>query len=133
MCELLRWLAVGKITNDEFEADLPESYDRSIVEIFSKGAWFLYDDLREYKLSGRDSLESYEKSIVARWILFLKTDFEYEWPNAEFREAFIKTISLGLFGQSTLDKWRKYGDVSYWPFKNGDQFEYAKKTKVYLQ
>ena len=41
-------------------------------------------------------------------------------------------ISLGFFGQSTLDKWKDYGDVSYWPFVNSNQFEEAKQAKGYL-
>ena len=88
--------------------------------------------MKEYKLKGKDALDLEGRSIVARWVLFLKSEQEYEWPSASFKQAFIKTITLGAFGQSTLDKWNEYGDISNWPFKNKDQFYKAKLGNGYL-
>ena len=132
LAELIRSLVAGNITNDEFENTLPDSTDDAVWEVFHNGAWCLYCDMKEYKLKGKDALSQEDKSIVARWVLFLKSDYEYKWPSASFREAFLKSISLGIFGQSTLDKWKEYGDVSYWPFVNANQFNRAKQGKGYL-
>ena len=132
LAELIRSLVSGSITNDEFEDRLPESNDKAVSEIFHHGAWFLYSDMKEYKLKGKDVLSQEDKSIVARWILFLKSEYEYEWPSASFEEAFLKSITLGVFGKNTLDKWQEHGDVLSWPFKNNCQFTNAKFAKGYL-
>lgn len=132
LAELMRSLVAGAITNDEFEDALPNSPDDAVWEVFHKGAWCLYSDLKAHKLKGEHALPDADKSVVARWILFLKSDYEYGWPSSSFREAFLKSVSLGLFGQSTLDKWKAYGDVSYWPFVDRNQFNEAKKGKGYL-
>ena len=132
LAELIRSLVSGSITNDQFEDALPNSTDDAVWEVFHSGAWHLYSDMKEYKLRGEDLLSSDEKSMVARWILFLKSDYEYKWPSATFREAFLKSVTFGFFGQSTLDKWEEYGDVSYWPFESSNQFNEAKKGKGYL-
>jgi hypothetical protein len=132
LSELIRSLAVGNITNDEFEDALPNSTDDAVWEVFHHGAWCLYSDMKEYKLRGKDALSPEDKSMVARWVLFLKSDYEYQWPSASFREVFLKSISLGFFGQSTLEKWKEHGDVSYWPFVSSIQFNEAKQGKGYL-
>jgi len=107
LAELIRSLVSGSITNDEFEDRVPESNDRVVTEVFYHGAWCLYSDMKEYKLKGKDVLSKEDKSIVARWILFLKSENEYEWPSASFKEAFLKSITLGVFGHNTLDKWQE--------------------------
>jgi hypothetical protein len=132
LAELIRSLVAGNITNYEFEASLPTSTDDAVWEVFHNGAWCLYSDMKEYKLRGEYALSPEDKTVVARWVLFLKSDYEYKWPSASFREALLKSISLGFFGQSTLDKWKDYGDVSYWPFVNSNQFDEAKQAKGYL-
>lgn len=132
LADLMRSLSSGLITNDEFENELPNSGDDAIMEVFSSGAWFLYSDLKEYKLKGKDALSPDERSIVARWVLFLKTDFEYSWPSATFKERLLKVISCGVFGQSTLDKWNKTGDVYFWPFLSNNQLNEAKQKYGYL-
>jgi hypothetical protein len=132
LAELIRSLASGIISNDEFEEAIPESEDKAISEVFFHGAWCLYSDMKECKLKGADSLSDDARSVVARWVLFLKTDIEYKWPSASFKEAFLKSISLGLFGQNTLDKWEEFGDINHWPFINAKEFNDAKSSKAYL-
>ena len=81
LAALLRQLAAGRMTNDEFERREPlESADPAIQAICSDGAWFLYDDLHEHRLIGKYRLDGRLRSDVARWVLFLETDIEYQWP-----------------------------------------------------
>ena len=72
LAELLRSLASGQITNDEFETSIQESKDKAIVEVFSNGGWTLYSDMKEYKLNGKNALETVVKKEVAKWVLFFK-------------------------------------------------------------
>lgn len=129
---LVRRLASGLITNDKFENSIPSSNDKAISEVYCKGAWFLYDDLREYKLKGKYALSEEDKSVVVRWVLFLKTDLEYEWPSSSFKERFLHFASLGMLGKSTKELWNETGNIELWPFLSEAQLFEAKKGKVYL-
>ncbi|WNZ58220.1 hypothetical protein QT397_13060 [Microbulbifer sp. MKSA007] len=132
LAELIRSLVAGIITNDEFEDALPQSKDDAVWEVFHHGVWCLYSDMKEYKLRGKEALSNEERSVVARWILFLKSDIEYKWPSASFRDRFLNSISFGAFGQSTLEKWQEHGELAYWPFTDIAQYNKTKLSKGYL-
>lgn len=91
----LRHLVIGLISNDEFEESitddvsfgwLPEQYYRSkdakfddpIIRPMLELCWCLYSDLENHKLMGKHQLSDEELKDVARIILFLNSDFEYE-------------------------------------------------------
>ena len=81
LSELIRHLVAGRMTNDEFENRLSlRSADPTVCEVFLSGAWCLYSDLWEYRLTGKYRLPKQARREAARWILFLTTDLEYEWP-----------------------------------------------------
>ena len=81
LSELIRHLVAGRMTNDEFESRLSlHSADPAGCEVFLSGAWCLYSDLWEYGLTGKYRLPKQARREAARWILFLTTDLEYEWP-----------------------------------------------------
>lgn len=80
LAETIRHLVSGRITNDEFEGRIPVSSGPAIQALFWNGAWRLYDDLREYNLEERDRVADEDRRVIARWVLFLKSDFEYEGP-----------------------------------------------------
>ena len=122
MAHSLRLLATGQITNDRFAGSLDlRSEDAAIWRIYKDGAWSLYSDLKEYKLAGRDKLPREVKRNVARVVLFLKSDREFEWREPAW---YMKTLMLvsGIlsFGlvSSWLYKhsWAKQGDVNAWPY-----------------
>ncbi|HEV2852179.1 MAG TPA: hypothetical protein VHC97_05175 [Thermoanaerobaculia bacterium] len=57
MAEALRHLAAGQISNDEFVERLESAgRDVAVTEIHRNGAWYLYDDTREHRLTGRQRL-----------------------------------------------------------------------------
>src|SRR4051794_20846812 len=81
LAELLMHLTSGRMTNFRFEDSLTfRSLDPAIHQICRQGAWGLYSDLKEYRLSGKYRLGSAAKHEVARRILFLQTDLDYQWP-----------------------------------------------------
>ncbi len=139
LAELLRHLASGQITNDEFEDALPQSSDPAIFEIYFNGAWYLYNDLYEYKLTGKYRLTKEYKRIVARWILFLKSNYEYLWPvkyDKGLLEIPLLFISILTFGFSDRMRYKnrvKAGDIDYWPFISKDDFEKANIKKEFLR
>ena len=76
---LLRSLASGRITNAKFADRWPVSPDSAVEEVYW-AAWKLFSDLREYRLAGPDRLTKAERRVVARWVVFLRTDLPYSWP-----------------------------------------------------
>lgn len=119
--EGLRHLASGTITNDEFE-DWPyqTSKDAAITEIYTLAAWPLYDDLKEHRLTDEHALTEGMKLDLARCILFLRSDFEYEWPRRTGIRSVLRRFHFG-------DPWRKCGgDKSVWPFFRKSDYRLAK-------
>ena len=79
--ELLRHYITGRMTNDEFENHVPlSSKDLAIVEIWSIAACPFYSDLYEHTLTGAYRASDDERREIAKCVLFLKTDQEYQWP-----------------------------------------------------
>ena len=152
----LRHLSIGLITNDEFEdyitddvtfGWLPEQYyrakeaklDDAIIRPMLELSWCLYSDLKEYKLKGHNKLDEKQLKDIARFILFLHSDSEYEWPYIDPTSPFIRfsfkdiILSVITFGQHFKDKkierenefaeMQKAGDFDYWPFISKEQYE----------
>ena len=84
--ELLRAYYLGRMTNWDFE-DAVDSLDGSneeenlICAVFYGGPWCSYSDNREYKFTAEAKLTRENRRIVARWILFLKSNQPYSWPS----------------------------------------------------
>ena len=134
----LRLLATGQISNDEFEDSIDFiSKDQAIWRIYRDGAWTLYSDLQEYKLVGRNRLSKEVKRNVARAILFLKSDREFEWQEPKWH---IKTLmfGLGLLTFGILPKWfyrhtwANQGDIDVWPYLRSTDFTADLERQPYL-
>jgi hypothetical protein len=120
LSELLRHLVSGQITNDQFEDNSPfSSNDRAIWAIRHQ-AWGLYSDFGEYKLKGKKALSPKNKHAIATWLLFLKSNFEYEWPTHPGQTwwgALLSFLSLGLIPRIFWNKkWIFSGNFKIWPF-----------------
>jgi hypothetical protein len=139
LAENYRHLIAGQITNDEFEDRLKSSKDVAIDEIYYRGAWPLYDDLHEHKLTGEWAITEEGKPIAARFILFLKTNLEYEWPRKTGAKAFFWAL-LGVFSLGVVTIIRKTiaatgekGDKDVWPFYRRSDYEAALEVPPYLR
>jgi hypothetical protein len=136
LAEALRALASGLITNDEFEERIPFSNDPAIGCIYLNGVWGLYSDLWEYRLKGKDRLSPNARAAVARCVLFLKTDQEFEWPQPSFMQRMLSMVvgllTLGWASRSRAPAYRAAGDGAVWPFISRDSFEQALRKPVYL-
>lgn len=81
----LRRLVTGRMTNDEFDDvyydEFYNSKDRAVVEIGEFGYGLYSSDLfRPYRLIGRHAVKKDTRRTVARCVLFLRLECEYEWP-----------------------------------------------------
>lgn len=149
----LRHLSVGVITNDDFEENimddvsngwLPEQYYRSkkaklddpIIVPMLELCWGLYDDTRNHFVK---DLDEDALKIIARCILFLRSDKEYEWPYFDTRNPLLKfslkdfaltILSLGQHYRSkrkeqllSYTEWQKVGNYNVWPFFSQKDYE----------
>jgi hypothetical protein len=137
LAELLRGLVAGRITNDEFELAIPrDSGDSAVREVFRDGAWFLYDDLHEHRLVGKYRLSRDGRDEVARWVLFLESDLEYEWPVPPMwkRVAFMLASvgTLGLLAAIMRRRNSRNGALAVWPFRTLSAYEAALRHPPYL-
>lgn len=134
LAEGIRALAAGQITNDQFEDGRVNyrSQDPAITGIFDSGAWHLYDDLSEHKLAGQYRLTRDAKAEIARWILFLKTDNEYEWPKSPWYWPLASLLTFGLLSLVRGAWFRRQGDIDVWPFLRRSDYERVLASPPYL-
>jgi hypothetical protein len=120
--ELVRKLAGGQLTNDEFDNQYPRSNDRAIITIWGF-LWFCWDDRFTHKLEGEYRLTQEKIATVERCIAFLQTDLDYLGPS----------IGKGAL-DATVSMWRRFVgkenkiviqgalDDPWWPFATEEQF-----------
>ena len=126
----LRHLASGRISNDVFDERAPYSSEDRAVNAIWWQAWHLYSDLREHKLTGRDRLSQDTRRAVTRWIVFLHSDLEYQWPDLPLDGllgAMLNLASLGHTGRRAYASWSQSGDIDVWPFLTRSQHEVARR------
>lgn len=128
LAELLRHLAAGQISSDEFQDRRPRSQDLAVREVIEQG-WLLCRDLVEQKAAGRKRLPRDAHGEVSRWILFLETDREYEWPALSTWARVLgfvpSVITFGLFWSPYRFWFKRQGDFRVWPFLDEQQLQTA--------
>ena len=163
----LRHLSVGLISNDEFEEAImeevsdgwtPENNYRSqmdksdnddpIIKPMMELCWGLYDDTRNHRLVGSDELTKDALKIIARCILFLHSDREYEWPyfntnnpllRFSLKELVLSVLTLGHHYRKKREEhnisyfeWQKLGDYNVWPFFRKSDYEAQLEKRPFL-
>jgi hypothetical protein len=161
----LRHLSIGLISNDTFESNmmddvtkgwLPEQYYRDkgiksddlIIAPMAKLSWSTYSDLKNHKLTGSYQLPKESLKIVARCILFLHSDKEYEWSYFDtnspvyrfsFRDYILSILTLGYHfrlkrseQEQLYTAYQKSGDFDYWPFFKKDDYIAQLKNQPFL-
>ena len=137
LAQLLRRFVAGLITNDEFESQLPRLHDLAARQVFSEGAWHLYDDLHEHRLTGKHRLDRATRAQIARWILFLETDLPYEWPVIPPFVVYlvlpvVNLLTLGATTRLVASYLQRGGDADVWPFRRRADYERALPRPPYL-
>lgn len=161
----LRHLSTGQITNDEFEKSviedvtfgwLPEQYYRSkesqsddpVIRPVLEMAWCLYDDTRNHRLKGTESLSNFAINEIARCILFLHSDIEYTWEYVDmtnpimrfsFKDILKSVLTFGQFYNDAkqtrdqeIEQMKSSGDFELWPFKTKKEYEKQLKIQPFL-
>jgi hypothetical protein len=161
----LRHLSVGLISNDDFEKKvmndvthgwLPEQYYRAkeakfddpIIKPMLELCWCLYSDTKRHKLIGGHKLTDEQLKSIARYILFLHSNLEYEWSYIDATNPLIKLslkdllltiVTLGQNIRNELNKRKqqvkeieRMGDIDVYPFFRKQDYEAQLKTHPFL-
>ena len=140
LAENLRHYLSGTITNFEFMDRIEPIYptnDKGIRAIESE-FWFCYDDLREHKNIGKHKLTDETEKHIKRFILFLKSDNEYEWKDPKFPNPIkwlLNLITFRIYPKKSDEKEAEnieIGDERVWPFFRQSEFEKEINEPKYL-
>ena len=132
--EVLRHFISGQITNFEFENKMPPSKDPVILAI-EDSMWCFYDDIQRHKMKGKWKLPNDTKEIMSRWIIFLHTEEQYQWPDTRF--AGVRPLKHGwlsnLLGKPKKEQeFMQSGSYSVWPFINMESYNNALQNPMLL-
>ena len=132
--EIARRFVAGHVSNFEFENEFPSSKDPAMWAI-EDTQWCFYDDFEEHCLKGKWRVPEEKKSVMLRWVMFLYSKEEYEWPKISYPG--VRPIEYGLFGK-LFNRHKKQhefltsGEVDFWPFINKESYLNAKQNPVLL-
>ena len=104
---------------------------------------------RNHKLTKGDKLTDDALKIIARCILFLHSDREYEWPYLDtnnpllrfsLKDLIISVLTLGHHYRNKRERqiisyyeWQKLGDYNVWPFIRTIDYEEQLKRQPFLK
>lgn len=160
----LRHFSVGLITNDEFEEAIMDEVSNGsylhhyyqteeakntdpIILTMLEYCWLLYDDTKNHKLTRSYKLSDKDLKIIARCILFLHSENEYEWPyfdlinpsiKASFKESLLSFLTFGIYQTKkdeqlpSYEEWKKLGHYDVWPFFKKTDYEYQLRKQPFL-
>lgn len=136
---LLKKIALGRATNIESENEFYELFPRSkdpVVFALFRTVREMSGD-KEHSLASAFSRGSEMRKRLCRWILFLRSDFEYEWPQDRLapglRDIYRPSWLDKLLGRQfrllrSNEMYCRQGDYHVWPFKRVADFESAKSA-----
>lgn len=121
---ILEKLLAAQLTNYELEDNWPPRSSDRIVDELPDILWCNYDDTPKQILTPANFGET-GGDFINRIILFLKSDYEYEWP--EWNPPSFRTFVRRLLGRQTAAQDRQsfaqHGDFNVWPFIRKEDFQ----------
>ena len=124
LAEALRQYVSGRITNDTLYDIKVDERDNGAVAV-KEAAWYLYDDLHEHKAADGFYIDKKDRKEIAIWIVFLQSDEEYIWPKMSIPDFILSMLTFGLYRKIQLNRWKKIGDLSVWPFGSENKLRKA--------
>ena len=131
---MIRRLASGRLAASDYDVDRDfKSADEGVRAVLDAG-WGLYSDYRDYRLRGEDALPPEGMAAVARCVLFLKTDLEYEWPplHPSLITLLLALLTLGITVRRSRRRWERSGDHHVWPFRRYADYKQALANPPFL-
>ena len=108
----------------------------------------LYSDLSEHKLTGAHELTGQATKEIAKWILFLQSNQEYDWESFDGRNPLTRisfldltliVLTLGLYliylnrrRTKEFNRITRTGEFDFWPFKTRTDYELQLSKQPFL-
>ena len=133
---LLKRVSLGRITTDEFECGILEikTSDPVVLAIY-RTIYALAGDFAE-SLASEFPKYSEMRRKLCRWILFLRSDYEYKWPQDKnfpgLRDVYCPTWldKICYISESQNKHFMGHGDYHVWPFLREIDFIMASKRHL---
>jgi hypothetical protein len=118
-------------------------FDDPIILPMLEFCWGLYDDTSQHKLKGRHQLSNDALKVIARCILFLHSDKNYEWPYIDLKfslkDLIFTFLTLGYYYvvkrkqlMISYKEWQNPGDYTVWPFFRAVDYNEQLKIRPFL-
>lgn len=140
--EVLRQFVTGQITNFEYErcceaiTSKKKGDDVAIDEIW-KTVWQTYDDFKEHRLAGAWALSKELRQTMDRCLLFLASDYpyEYEQTHVRYRRKLWNLLTFGLYKRLRKEHPDEElnGEWLVWPFFRTQDYREAQANPKVLQ
>lgn len=131
---LARRFLAGRITNQEFDDNGDEltfdSEDEAIFTIFYE-IWPFYDDFKTQSVGKEITFSKQQRREIARWILFLQNDLEFEWRDEPLRRKLQRFLAARCRWISTPEPFHQ-GEKEVWPFFRRTDYESALSRPQFL-
>ena len=130
--EWIRHFISGRLDNDEFADEFPQSREDPALAALEGRCWSLYSDMEKHHLTGDRALSEEGRREVWRWVLFLHSALEYEWPAFNWYRVdwgavrLINWLTLGRLKarqEADITAFAAAGEFAVWPFFRMSDFE----------
>jgi len=123
--DVLQEFMEGSISNREYDRRFPKTKDDPALWAIYSNTWFCYSDTSEHTLTGKHALNDERRAILARCLMFLRSDLEFQWPPPKFRPWYgiLRLLGLGRTLKRREQEEMSIGDVDVWPFLKKAQYE----------
>jgi hypothetical protein len=122
----LRRYVSCRISNDELHEIPVDARDRGALAV-KHAAWMLYSDLKNHFNVGKYELSPLGRREVARLIVYLHSNVEYQYPDWSLKDVALSLLTLGWWKRVRSRDFEKVGDMSAWPFVRSIDVETAAK------
>lgn len=121
----IRAFLAGKLTGRELRELYPRTGDRGVNAIYGNELSLLESGMGRNVLAEAERNSQDLRRRAARWVLFLKSDLEYEWPAwPPVHPIVLAVFAFFTLGRSSTlwrERYKRSGDLALWPFiREGD-------------
>jgi hypothetical protein len=121
----LRQFASGRLAQNELYARTTRARDSTDpgVTTLAEAIYWQFLNLGPKRLVGRHALSREARRGIARWVLFLRSNEPYVWPQRgpSFWDVVHAFATLGKSWIAKCERWSQTGDEKFWPFVSEQQ------------
>ena len=121
--ETLRHFVAGNTLNMDYEDSMDELLkcgDLVIHQIYCE-IWPLYCDIRKHRMRGGHRLDKDQRREISRFIMFLYSNREYEWPLPSLWRRIASLLTLGFFNVFFSEPACE-GEGKVWPYFRAEDY-----------